>query len=158
MAKSELKISKSDLKKALGIKALLDEDIEKLANELAEVYRLEVKKQILETNTIASGKLYRSITEEVLIRPRSVVISVGSPERYAKQANEGRPAGRRPAPIKILKWMKDKGVRGDIRTATKIADKIGLKGYKGKRYFDRAIEIVNQKIPTITAQIFRKLG
>ena len=155
MAKETLRIT-GKIKELLSLEKLVKDKVAAFSEEVSEELRSEVKRQIIETNTVASGDLFRSISSQVLIGPKSYNVEVGSTKRYAKQANEGRPPGRRPSPVKILKWMKDKGVDNPTKIkATFIADKIEKEGYEGKHFFDRAVSIVEGKIESIAERLFK---
>ncbi len=156
MAKVDFRISKKSLDKVLKLEKDFKDKMDELSLEIGDELFKEVKNQLIKTNTVASGDLFRSITSDIIIKPQSRIVEVGSPLRYSKQAEEGRKPGSRPSPARILKWMKAKGVPGNIDKAIKIANKIKAEGYRGKRFFERAFIIVNERVESIAVKVFRK--
>lgn len=154
----EVRIEK-DVTEIAKLRDITTTKVNQFAAAVSDELVTEVKDQIYHTDTIASGRLFRSITSQVIGQfSTNIQVAVGSSLPYAEFAEEGRNPGKQPPVDLIMQWMVDKGVDspyGLESGAYLIARSIGEKGTSGKHFFQRGVENVLDRLPTIAEGIFR---
>ena len=94
-----------------------------------------------------TGALARSITHEA----HPLTARVYSPLQYAPVMEEGRRAGAAAPPAAaLLGWMRRHGLGGVPPFV--IARAIGRRGIKGRFFMRRAMQTVEQQLPTLAAR------
>lgn len=88
---------------------MLDKEIKNILNQYGVKIVEKMKEELIQNDSIASSKLYNSLTYEVKKRVNEWILSFKS-EDYAKYVESGRKPGKFPPISKIKEWTKYKGI------------------------------------------------
>lgn len=125
---------------------------EKSRNEAETI----VKKQIKKVNAVASGKFFESVTSDIRKSGTSgFLVSVGSDDRAAEPLETGLKPTRVPIVV-ILKWMKDKHIKGGSEFAVYVQRKLSEQGYEGRHIFEKSEEILISRLDDLINDILNQ--
>ena len=124
--------------------ALLEQYTQKIVSQL--------KDRLSTDGSNATGDLQRSFRGEYTKNNISIFSNY-----YWYWVNYGRTPGKTPPPYRpILEWMKVKGLANEMteskqkKAAYRMAQSIGIKGYKGTNFLD---EVIGNILPILTKDI-----
>lgn len=131
------------------------DELKKATDKLGKEYVLELSKQLISANKVASGKLLRSLDYEVVEVLGNLIIRVSS-EDYLDFVDKGRKPGKRPPIGPIKKWIdnrkispKNKQTKDQLAFA--IAKSIGKKGIKPTNVIEKSInQLIQNKTKLLT--------
>ena len=96
-----------------------------MLRQYGEIYVEWLKEMVEISDSIASGKLLRSIDYKIVKQSENYLLTITS-ERYLKYVDTGRRPGRMPPVDIIIKWAKLKGIKPNSGTSEKAYKQLGF--------------------------------
>lgn len=121
----------------------LDKSVKDILNRYGVQIISKMREELVQNNSIATSKLYNSLTYEVKQKVNEFILSFKS-EDYAKYVESGRKPGKFPPINKIKEWTKSKGI--PERAAYPIAMKIYKFGIPPRPFIKPAFDSYKDEI------------
>lgn len=121
----------------------LDKSIRSVLNRYGSQVVEKMREELIQNGSIASSKLYNSLTFSVRKKVDEWILSFSS-EDYAKYVESGRKPGKFPPISKIKEWTKQKGI--PEKAAYPIAMKIYKFGIPPKPFIKPAFNMYKDEI------------
>lgn len=128
-------------------------------DKLGKEYILELTKQLIAADKVASGKLLRSLNYNVIEVLGNIMLRIGA-EGYLRDVDKGRKPGKMPPTSPIKKWIDVRKIKPKDMTrdqlAFVIAKSIKRKGIQPTNVIQKAVDNILKNKSKILAEAASK--